>query len=101
MTALTQVPHMSSPYPYTTLFTRDKRIRFYDERFADTYDIFLDDTMEFDYAIRWTDRIGVNPIHYDEVKELPGIHQYMVEDAIMQYRKKHTKNNENHNVPER
>lgn len=91
---------MSSPYPYNTLFTRDRRIRIYDERFADTYDIFLDETFEFDYAIRWMDRVGFNPIHYDDVKELPMIHQYMVEDAIVTYRKKHKNDSPDSHAPQ-
>ena len=81
---------MSSPYPYTTLFIRDKRIRIYDERYADTYDIFLNEDLELDYLVRWIDRVGFNPVHYDDMEELPIIHKYMVEDAIINYKKKHT-----------
>jgi hypothetical protein len=67
---------------YFILSQEEDHIRVYEDFYGGTYDIMLNPLGDFDYAIRWMDRIGINPIRYTSINEIPHIHRNLVEDVI-------------------
>lgn len=68
---------------YFILSQEEDHIRVYEDFYGGTYDIMLDPTGDFDYAIRWMDRIGINPIYYDSIEKVPAIHQSIIQEVIL------------------
>lgn len=57
-------------------------LRYYDPRFGDVYDIYLNADGSFHSARRSVERIGADPIYYDTVEEIPPAHRTHIEDLI-------------------
>ena len=75
---------------YFILSQEENHIRVYEDVYGGTYDIMLDLSGDFEYAIRWMDRIGINPIRYNSITEIPHVHQTIMEDVILRRkRRKH------------
>lgn len=68
---------------YLILSQEPDHIRIYEDYYGGTYDIILNDHTDFSYAIRWMDRIGINPIRYDSIDEIPTVHQPLIEEVIL------------------
>ena len=68
---------------YFILSQEEDHIRVYEEVYGGTYDIMLDPDGDFEYAIRWMDRIGINPIRYNSINEIPRVYQSIMEDVIL------------------
>jgi hypothetical protein len=73
---------------YFILSQEEDHIRVYEDFYGGTYDIMLNPLGDFDYAIRWMDRIGINPIRYTSINEIPHIHQSLVEDVILRRKRR-------------
>jgi hypothetical protein len=65
------------------LSQEEDHIRVYEDFYGGTYDIMLTSSGDLDYAIRWMDRIGINPIRYTSMTEIPYVHRSLVEDVIL------------------
>jgi hypothetical protein len=60
-------------------------IRYYDKRYGDLYEVYLDDdTGAFESAMRSTGDIGRDPIYYASLNELPIIQREQIEYLIWQ-----------------
>lgn len=58
-------------------------IRHYDDRFGDMYEIYLNDqTQEFEGALRSVEAIGMKPIYYEQLKDIPPVQRNAIEHAI-------------------
>jgi hypothetical protein len=68
---------------YLILSQEANHIRIYEDYYGGTYDIILNDQLSFSYAIRWMDRIGINPIRYESIEEIPAIHRSIIEEVIL------------------
>lgn len=55
---------------------------FYDQRSGNTYDIEVDSDGNFVRALRYVDGIGLDPIVYDKIYEIPPQHRVEIEDLI-------------------
>lgn len=61
-------------------------LRYYDERFGDTYEIYVDPTTgEFESAARSVEGIGRDPIYYDKLSELPPVARNAIENLILDW----------------
>ena len=73
-------------------------IRFYDKRYGDLYEVYLDDdTGEFESAMRSTGDIGRDPVYYASLSELPVIQREQIEYLI--WRKLHPNSKSHQSSP--
>lgn len=63
-------------------------IRYYDERFGDVYEIFVNHDGDFLTASRSLEAFGRNPIYYDDIDEIPAIHRVAIEHLLAERKKK-------------
>ncbi len=63
-------------------------LRYYDPRYGDTYEIYLDREGNFISAARHIGAIGQDPIFYDHVSDVPTVHQAGIRDLIRQHQPK-------------
>lgn len=66
-------------------------LRYYDQRYGDTYEIYLDAEGGFLSAARSVDKIGNRPIFYDSMEDIPAYHRSVIEGLIEGYNKTHGK----------
>lgn len=62
-------------------------ISFNDPRSHDHYDIYLTPTLEFDFCRRHPCAIGVDPITYDTLSEVPQPTRNLIEHQIELYKR--------------
>lgn len=55
---------------------------YYDNRFGDTYVVFLTPEGEFSSALRYVDQVGRDAITYDFLYEIPQPHRNEIEHRI-------------------
>lgn len=53
-----------------------------DNRYGDTYTIYIDDYGNFLQALRYVDTIGRDPILYEKLSDLPDAHRNAIEHLI-------------------
>lgn len=53
-----------------------------DTRYGDRYEISLSPCGDFLHALRFVDRIGSDPIHYDRLPDIPIAHQHEIRQRI-------------------
>ena len=57
--------------------------RYTDNRFGDIYEIYTDDeTGEFQSAVRSVDTIGLDPIYYDHINQIPQPQRNAIENLL-------------------
>lgn len=61
---------------------------YYDERYGDTYEVYLTFEGEFEQALRYVDRIGIDPISYSSLGEIPIGARNEIEQRIITENKK-------------
>jgi hypothetical protein len=58
-------------------------IKYFDERYGDLFEIYFDEkTGEFEGAVRSIGVVGLDPIYYDFLSELPPYHRNRIEHMI-------------------
>jgi hypothetical protein len=57
-------------------------LKYYDNRFGDFYEVYLDDEGEFEMAVRSVGEIGRDTIYYDRLCDIPPSHRNQIEHAI-------------------
>jgi hypothetical protein len=63
-------------------------LRYYDERFGDVYEIYLNKfTGEFESACRSVEALGRDPIYYYDFDEIPVAHRGPIEQMIVERKK--------------
>ena len=66
-----------------------KPILWHDNRYGDSYDIYLDDNHQFEMAVRYRERLGVNGIVYHTISELPDHHRKTIEQIVWKIQVQH------------
>jgi hypothetical protein len=62
-------------------------LRYYDPRYGDTYEIYLNRDGTFLSAARSVEAIGRSPIYYDKLVEIPPFHRNAIETLIEEHLK--------------
>lgn len=57
-------------------------LRYYDPRYGDTYEIYVDQTGKFHSACRSVEALGRDSIFYDTLEEIPPFHRAAIELMI-------------------
>lgn len=61
-------------------------LRYYDERYGDLYEIYVDPlTGDFQAASRSVEGVGRDPIYYDKLCELPPAARNEIENLILDW----------------
>lgn len=66
--------------------------RYYDPRYGDTYEIYLDNDGNFQTAARSVEVIGRDVIYYDSLADIPPLHRNAIEQLIFERQKKENGN---------
>jgi hypothetical protein len=60
-------------------------LKYFDDRYGDYYEVYFDEnTGEFQGARRSIGDVGVDPIYYEYISELPPYHRNRIEHLIWQ-----------------
>lgn len=62
-------------------------IRYYDPRFGDIYEIFVDHDGEFVSARRSMETLGQDCLYYDDIEHIPSAHRNDIEACIAERKK--------------
>jgi hypothetical protein len=57
-------------------------IKYYDNRFGDLYEVYLDDDGKFEAAVRSVGEVGRESIYYTRLSDIPDWHRNQIEDLI-------------------
>lgn len=66
--------------------------RYYDPRYGDTYEVYLDHDGNFQTAARSVEAIGRDVIYYDSLSDIPPLHRNTIEQLILERQKKENGN---------
>lgn len=62
--------------------------RYYDERFGDVYEVYLNYDGSFDSACRTVEVFGRDPIYYNDLDEIPAVARAAIENVISERQRK-------------
>jgi hypothetical protein len=62
-------------------------LRYYDSRYGDMYEIYLNVDGSFLSAARSVEALGRNPIYYDKLADIPPFHRNAIETLIEEHLK--------------
>jgi hypothetical protein len=64
---------------------------YHDFRYGDTFEIHFTGEHQFEAAYRYRGQVGVEPIFYENIDDIPAHHQKAVEDIVWKYGARHAK----------